>query len=497
MVNLNKDTIRRLFKNVRTGVLFELIKRAKAEYIFLVLGSIFGICFLFFTAPLGSFDETEHFFRSYQVSDLQFISAKVDTTNVTGARVGLGYGGSLPISVVDVATNIRWGIQTAPNSDKSFIKSKLTDGLKVPLNVNMKKQVRFDNTAIYSPTGYIPQALGIGVGKLVNASPVYLIYLGRLANLVVWLLLIFLAIKITPIGKYAFVVIALNPVSVFLAATLSPDTVAAGVMALVVAFVLYLRRKATKVTIKQVILLSLLLLTCVLTKNIYIPITLIVFALPIKVMHLWVKLAIIGVITLIGVSWNASALPMTAMIPVYFGFMDHINAADQVNFITHNVYGFLKIVIWNLVGTPSVAFSYLYMSDMAGNTVPNWASILWVVALVLVFLMRDNQADRANVTKRLRILFTACVGLVVAAIVMSLYIGWSPVGSKIMNGIQGRYFIPISFMLIPVIANAGLYINKTSREKYGNYVVIGALVVVNAGAVFVVALRYWHGIDLS
>ena len=48
----------------------------------------------------------------------------------------------------------------------------------------------------YSPIPYLSSALAITLGKALDFSPILLIYIGRLANLLVWLLIIFMAIKI-------------------------------------------------------------------------------------------------------------------------------------------------------------------------------------------------------------------------------------------------------------------------------------------------------------
>lgn len=483
-----KNNIKHLIKYVISE-----IKIFSPEYIFLIIGTVFGLCFLFATAPLQAFDETEHFFRSYQVSELDFLSNKTNAPNVAGVSDGTGYGGNIPVSVVDTASSLRWGIQTESGAKKgSFIKSRLITGLKVPLNSSVKKEVRFDNTAIYSPAGYIPQSLGIEFGKILNLGPVYLIYLGRLANLIVWLALIFVAIRITPVGKWVFGAIALNPASIFLAPTLSPDTFASGVIALSVALVLYWRAKDTKLSRKSVVLLTALFTTLVLIKNVYAPIALILLTLPSSVMKNRLKVGIIAALALASVVWNIQVLPVTSGIPSYFGVAEHVSAIDQIHFIINNFYSFIKILAWNIIGSPSVLVPYQYASVAADNVIPYWSVVLWMFALVLTFLIRSETIVRRVVTTRLRLIFASSVVLIAIAIMISLYLGWSPVGSKMMSGIQGRYFIPISFILMPVFINQGIYINDSKKAMRLAY---GAIAVSIVGALLVVAIRYWHGIN--
>jgi uncharacterized membrane protein len=71
--------------------------------------------------------------------------------------------------------------------------------------------------------GYLPQAAGIGLGRLLGASPLATFYLARLANLFVAVVLLFFAIRVAPFGKQLFVLLALLPMTMFELASVSCD----------------------------------------------------------------------------------------------------------------------------------------------------------------------------------------------------------------------------------------------------------------------------------
>ena len=75
----------------------------------------------------------------------------------------------------------------------------------------------------YGWVGYLPQAAGIGLGRLVGASPLVCFYLARLANLFAAVALLFFAIRLAPFGKQLFVLIALLPMTMFELASVSCD----------------------------------------------------------------------------------------------------------------------------------------------------------------------------------------------------------------------------------------------------------------------------------
>ena len=55
--------------------------------------------------------------------------------------------------------------------------------------------------------------------------PIGLMYLGRLSNLIVWIMVTAFAVRLTPIAPWLYFFLALTPMNIFLAASLSGDTI--------------------------------------------------------------------------------------------------------------------------------------------------------------------------------------------------------------------------------------------------------------------------------
>ena len=77
---------------------------------------------------------------------------------------------------------------------------KLTAGLNIPINEKFKTSNDISIFAIvtYLPVPYFASALGMDLCKILNLPAFMFLYIGRLVNLLVWRLLIYPAIKITP-----------------------------------------------------------------------------------------------------------------------------------------------------------------------------------------------------------------------------------------------------------------------------------------------------------
>jgi uncharacterized membrane protein len=78
--------------------------------------------------------------------------------------------------------------------------------------------------ALYPPIPYIASASVMFIGKLLNFSPLDLIYPARLVNLFLYTLIVYMAIKLIPVHKWVLLLLALMPMTLYEAATLSADS---------------------------------------------------------------------------------------------------------------------------------------------------------------------------------------------------------------------------------------------------------------------------------
>ena len=177
---------------------------------FLVIGAVVGVLFMAVTPPFGGADEPAHWYRAYQVSE----------GSIRADRQGDRVGGFLPTS-----------LRLSPH-DRPW------RGAPVPLRAEERAFVDFRNTALYAPVPYLPHAIAIAAGRVAGLPPVALFYLARVAGLAAALALAFLAIRITPLGKRTFLLLALTPMAVRQMSLMTVDSVTNGASLLFVALCL-------------------------------------------------------------------------------------------------------------------------------------------------------------------------------------------------------------------------------------------------------------------
>jgi uncharacterized membrane protein len=172
-----------------------------------------GIPAVWFVPPVVTFDGPSHFRRAQQVSEGRMTSERFSERAA---------GGDLPAGsceFVDRLWNSYWGKRDFMNRREWARISDETASL------TGTRRVEFTNTAVYSPVNYIFQALGIRLAGLAAHSPLFETRMASGFNLAGYLLLVVLAIELTPHFQRGFLLIATSPLMVVQAASVSADAI--------------------------------------------------------------------------------------------------------------------------------------------------------------------------------------------------------------------------------------------------------------------------------
>lgn len=240
----------------------------KPQNVFLFFSLIFGTLFIFLTPPFQAADEFAHFFRAYQISEGNFFARKMNHQ----------VGDFLPASLNK--TTLPFGAIPFHPENKADRK-EIFSLLHLPLAPHNRTFLDFRNTALYPPPTYLPQAIGIAAGRVFQLSPLILMYGARLFNFSVWTLLVFIAVKTSPVGKWLFAFLSLTPMSLFQAASVSADTFTNGISLLLVSFLLKLKSDPVDtVGKKELGILALLSFLLSVSKPGYLCLALLFFLIP-------------------------------------------------------------------------------------------------------------------------------------------------------------------------------------------------------------------------
>ncbi len=404
----------------------------KPEQIFLLLAGVAGVIMVFLLPLFRAPDELAHFHRAYQVGEGQVFSQTLD--GKTGGRV--------------------------PNTTKEHYYEKV--------NLSSLSFTEFPSSALYSPVSYIPQAIGIDLGKLTYPSIANMIIIGRLFNLAAYVLLVWLAIKIARQGKWVYAVAGLFPMAIHQAASLSSDAVNIGLVFIVIAAMQSLFFQKELLSRKQYIF-GLLLAFCIgLTKQTNIIILLPILFLPSRLFSSQIRR--VGYV---------AGLFFAALLPLILWYaaskfhqydFDFATAAgvDQVSQLKHvlsHPFSFIETLLKTFIleGKAGVATGDFFVISMVGFF--SWISyklpivlvVMSYVILFIAFFYRD-QTEQQHVSNRSVWTHSLTLFASIVAIAGALYLTWTPVGASQVAGIQGRYFIGLIPLAIPFFAWASRWL---------------------------------------
>ena len=420
-------------------------KNMRLENIFLILIVPIGLLYLILI-PIGRVpDERNHFARAYEISEGHLISDKNEE--------GTG-GQNLPIDVENIFKS---------SKDKLNYNDILHNIDKSPSQE--RKFITFSNMSLYSFVCYIPQVIGISIGRFLSLPIVLVAYLGRLTNFIVCITLIYFAIKLIPYKKMSILLFAFMPMMLQEMASLSADALTNGMAFFLISYTLYVKNKKSKVSKKDFIVLTISSIVMSLCKIIYLPLCLILLLIPYdKFKTKRDKYIKIGLLALFVVLINLVWLKISSS---FLGeIREGVDPSSQVYYILHNpliyiqtfydtIYENLTLYLFNIVG-----FSLCYF-----DVNPSYIYVLLYLFLIIYSLIVDSSNKVDNKDKLLNVI------IILSTIVLmytSLYIQWTPLGLDFIDGVQGRYFIPLLIPIALLFNNNLVKINmkKSNLELY-------------------------------
>ena len=418
----------------------KFVKFQNPTFVFTFFGLLFGIAFIIFTPPFQVPDEDYHFFRSYQIAQGDFIAQKQDNR----------LGGILPASLGMVTKKFQH-LKGDINSTTDYTTIKNT--FQIPLNKQNQKFYDFPYIALYSPVAYLPQSLVIFLAQKLNSPPLLLMYTGRIAALFFWVLILFWSIKITPIGKWIFVVLALLPMSVFQNSSLSADMMTNSLSFLTLAFFLKIAFKNTPISIREIISLMVITLLLTLTKTVYFPLVFLYFIIPLRNVGSRVKYwNIFGGLLLINgvalITWGQiikqNYIPYQYYNQVFRDLITLSKTANielQTQYVLEHPFQFMGIAITSFWSNISyILNSYIGVLGWMDTPLPNW--IITLSCILILITIVNAKTDSFRITSYQRLIFLLIGISTIVLILLSQYLSWIGVGSNKLHSIMGRYFIP-------------------------------------------------------
>lgn len=318
---------------------------------------------------------------------------------------------------------------------------------------------RLESLANVTTIGYIPSAIGLWLGRLLNLSLFGQLILGRWANLVVYSTVCSVAISRTPMKPIVLACVALLPTNLYLASNYSYDPVVTAFLLLGVSLVLREMKRINKpLTIGS--LLAILLVFCIglCPKAVYFPLIGFLFLMPrSKFSTNRARTVFYFAVVAFGIVMVASfVLPMLFSESVQAGDLrggEGVNASGQIRYILSHPFEFASTLFSFALGyisptaSDGYSLSYAYMGSLV--TYLPWLSAVPFLGLVITSCYEGNISIQNNKSKAFSSLQQLWIVVMCSAalflVISALYVAYTPVGSTSVAGVQARYLIPLLF----------------------------------------------------
>lgn len=318
--------------------------------------------------------------------------------------------------------------------------------------------------AAYNPIQYLPSAIGIYIARLLGGSIADIYYAGRFFNLIGYIVLVAFTLKVLPYKRKSFYVIFLMPMLLALASVYSVDNIMVGVISLWIAYCLKLYEQKEKITGKQLfILLGIFTLIGTLKSMSYLPIALFIFIIPIRKILKENKKYLVPIILLgiVSVTINIGITLYLQSDQLSDPRVENTNAMQQIEYIKEEPIEYIKILGKHIKTTLTEfsALSYLNGPMFFGNDFDN------IFLILLLFLFYTGITDDSkNLSKKTKWIAIITFFIVLSITSTLLYISYTPLQGKTIQGYQLRYIFPIISLIVICLSSEKIK-NQKSEKK--------------------------------
>lgn len=317
---------------------------------------------------------------------------------------------------------------------------------------------------------YLPQTVAIIIGRLIHLGGLWTFYLARIFNFATYMALLWFALKWIPFGKNTLGVIALLPMTLHLVASLSYDAVILGLAFFFTAKVLQLAYQADHVTRRDmaVLIASMALLAPI--KVIYVLMAFLCFLIPQQKFKssksFKLSAAVMaGIVALIFLLVNIPRLlpylNESNLTLEYAGGAECYTLAELIKSPVRTVY-----ILFNTIRV----YGGEHFTRMFGEwlgwleiRIPLLAIIPCILMLALTTAVSPYEPN-VRIEKKNRVIGILVTAGVILLAIFSMLAAWTPTGSSVAEGVQGRYYLPILPIAVLCARNRFLEIRKDPRD---------------------------------
>lgn len=421
--------------------LHPISKKITFNMVMVGLVAIFGIVYMFVLPPLSAPDEIRHYLTAYKLSN-QMMGKEAATEE--------GY-------VYMRAEDATLLLNDFPGQDDYYV--FLNNWRNQPVDTTptlFTEEKAQDNLAI----AYVPQALGITLARLLGLRQIPLMMMGRLFNLIFFLVCFAAALKVMPFGKEILGLIALFPMTLEQISSMSYDAFAFALAFLYTAYVLYLAFSAPRVRKRDLALLTAIMAVLSPLKIIYIFLAFLMLIIPKEKFgntrnYALSALFMGGIIIIVFL-----VLQMGTITEYVQGTDTHLEYADAEVYTLSWVFSHISDsakIFFNTVRTESgYWFKQMIGSSLGWLEIGMPEFVPYLFTMLMMFAIARPADEPVYWKGWHRAIGFFVVAIICVLAIFAMFVAHTPEGYTTIQGVQGRYFLPVLPLAMLVVRGTSL-----------------------------------------
>lgn len=428
------------------GICVLLVKKKPLEWMFVGCALVLGILYLFVIPPFVVPDEPAHFVTVYE-----------ESSQILGE----------PTS--DAEDNIlvekdAWGNRTTVSREAYMHFMQGTLG-----KIDSSDEMVSTRTSLSKlHPGYIPQVLGVTLARMLDMNGAQLVLLGRVFALLWYCFIMFWALRFIPIGKVTLFIIGIFPMTMQQVVSYNYDSVLFGVCFFLFAYLFRLIYEDEKLKWTNILIIACIVVAIASIKFVYLPILILALFIPCAKFGGKKKKSMVACGTILLGGIVSMAVKLSAVQGALSSGSAPGGTKVSLDYCLNNLGAVIQIFYRTLERRVSEYFSQMIASPLG------WLEIgvpsIIIIALTVILLLSLIQRKEENYTVSAGMRWTSIITFagVSAVIIMVLFLDHTSVHDTLIQGVQGRYFLPILPMIIVMLQNN----NITIKKRIDHYLIL-------------------------
>ncbi|WP_133650914.1 DUF2142 domain-containing protein [Paraburkholderia flava] len=438
-----------------------IAQRSNLHLLYLCYALPIGIFLIVATPPFQTPDAVNHFYRATQIADGNFVAQRFDGTS----------GGPIDKGVITLA-DIFDPIAHYPEVKVS---ASMLAAAHAPYWTGETTLAGFPGAAVYPMFSYLPQAAAITVGRTfrMNIRQTYVLTcaVGMLFSIALTCWAIAISRRTAP---FIFCT-AMLPCTLMIFTSVSQEVSVLPLCFLLIAFLARHLDEGRVLTARDGWLACIALWVCIASRPPYVGFLVLLFCPGLRVSadserYGWLR----------RIGWCLAAGVPAAIAAWIFGHAAWApvppprSVAGQLAFLLHDPVNVLRVAVATL-RTNSTFYYQSFIGNLGWLDTPldikyyRLAAVMLAcnVAATMLYAgssIRGRFADRA--------ITLASIGLCLGMIFASLYLTWTPVAQLVIDGVQGRYLLPLLPPLALVLTSSNRSVTNSSLIPLGEKVAL-------------------------